>query len=386
MKNLLFILAIIFLPAFSYADKLQAEKLPELSTLTLRQKIGQLCIVAAVSDEKSNQDILSQWSAWEPRYHLETQYIEFLIAEHGIGGVIFYGKHTMPKKQLTLTQHFQSISEIPLFIALDAECGLISRFEKGSVLRFPFNMTLGAVHDTDLTYQTGYEIGQQLKAIGVHMNFAPVVDININPKNPIIGMRSFGSDKLLVTQQGIACMQGLQDAGIIACAKHFPGHGDTTVDSHMALPFIPFSKERLESIELFPFKKMIDAGVKSIMLAHLEVPAFECQAGLPSSLSPAIVTDLLQNEMGFNGLIITDALGMKGVSNTFMPGQIEVKALQAGADVLLCPIDPVKAIDSMRELSKRAFCPKRKSIKKSRKSCRRKSGLYHKVRTISQIL
>lgn len=350
MKNILFTLSAVLLCTLSYAmEQAPAENLPTLSSLSLRQKIGQLCIAAAVSNEERNQDMLAQWAAWEPRYHLEIHYVEHLINEYGVGGVIFYGKHTLPQEQLSLTRHYQSLSKIPLLIALDAECGLAWHFEKGSVIRFPFNMTIGAAHDPNLTYQLGYEIGQQLKAIGVHINFAPVVDINNNPKNPIIGMRSFGSDKQRVAVQGIASMQGLQDAGIIACAKHFPGHGDTAVDSHMALPLIPHSRERLESIELFPFKRLIDAGVKSVMLAHLEVPALEKKAGLPSSLSHAIVTDLLQKEMGFTGLVITDALGMKGATNVFEPGLLEVKALQAGADVLLCPIDIPKAIDYIEQ-------------------------------------
>lgn len=376
MKILLGVIGSILFSALSYADHYDT-----LSGLSLREKIGQLCIVAAVSNEESNTEMLANWAAWQPLYRLDTACVDHLIADCGVGGVIFYGKHTLPQQQLELTKHFQSLSKIPLLVALDAECGLTWHFEKGSVLRFPFNMTLGAVHDESLTYQAGFEIGQQLKAIGVHINFAPVVDVNNNPKNPIIGMRSFGSDKHLVAEHGIALMQGLQDAGIIACAKHFPGHGDTAVDSHMALPLIPHQRERLDSVELFPFKKLIEAGVRSVMLAHLEVPALESQSGLPSSLSRAIVTDLLQHEMGFKGLVITDALGMKGVADAFEPGLLEVKALQAGADVLLCPVDPAKAIDSIEQAVKRGVLSEDEIDKKVLKVLQAKAWAFkHEIK------
>jgi beta-glucosidase-like glycosyl hydrolase len=210
-------------------------------------------------------------------------------------------------------------------------------------------MTLGATGDETAIYQTGLEVGKQLKALGVHISFAPVADVNSNPKNPIIGMRSFGADKDKVAKHATAYMKGLQDAGIIACAKHFPGHGDSPVDSHNELPLLSHSKEKLVQNELYPFQGLIDAGVSSVMTAHLEVPALESQAGLPSSLSNAIVTDLLQKKMGFTGLIFTDALGMKGVCNKFQPGDLELKALQAGNDVLVCPLDAKEAIDRIEK-------------------------------------
>ncbi len=320
-----------------------------LSKMTLREKIGQLCMVAAVSNEERNQDLIQRWARWQPLYHLEKSYIDELIKTHAIGGIIFFGRNTYPEEQIVLTKHFQSLSNTPLLIGLDAECGLASQLNNEAVLRFPFNMTLGAVRKPELIYKTAYETGRELKSLGVHINFAPVVDVNNNPKNPVIGMRSFGSDKELVATLGIAQMQGFQDAGIIACAKHFPGHGDTSTDSHEALPIISHSKEHLEELELYPFQKLINAGVESVMIAHLDVPALEKAANTPSTISYAIVTELLKKKMGFNGLIFTDALGMKAIADCYEPGEVEVKALQAGADILLCPLDPVKAIDSIEQ-------------------------------------
>lgn len=349
MKHLLISLFSVLLCTHVMADQ---HALPEVSSLSLRDKIAQLCVVAAVSHEESNQDVIDFWAQWEPRYCLKEDYVANLIREQGIGGVIFYSRHTLPQQQLTLTQHFQSLSRIPLLITLDAERGLCSRFERNSVLAFPYNMILGDLNDTDLTYKVGLEVGEQLKAIGVHVNFAPVVDVNNNPDNPIIGMRSFAADKNVVAAHSIAYMRGLHDAGIISCAKHFPGHGDTTVDSHEELPLISHSRQRLDDIELYPFRKMIANGVHAVMLAHLEVPALEPTIGLPASLSYNIATELLQHELGFAGLVVTDALGMKGVTKNFSPGEIEVKALQAGADILLCPIDPIKAIDSIEKAVK----------------------------------
>jgi beta-glucosidase-like glycosyl hydrolase len=235
---------------------------------------------------------------------------------------------------------------------MDAENGLGSFFENDTVIKYPRNLSIGAMDDSELAYTFGHEIGIQLSCLGVNMNFAPVVDVNSNPDNPVIGSRSFGSDPKLVSRMGIAVARGLQDAGVIACAKHFPGHGDTHVDSHLELPLIPHDIEHLNEIELFPFGQLIKAGVKSIMIAHLEVPSLEAKKGLPSSLSHRIVTDLLQKKMQFGGLIITDALGMKAVANYAPPGELEVLALEAGVDILLCPVDPVKAIESIEAAEK----------------------------------
>ena len=228
-------------------------------------------------------------------------------------------------------------------VGMDAEWGLAMRLD--STYAFPWNMTLGAITDNEIVEKIGRRIGEQSKRLGVHINFAPVVDINTNPKNPIIGNRSFGEDKENVTEKAIAFMKGMQSAGIMGSAKHFPGHGDTDMDSHKVLPTIDFSKERLDTLELYPYKRLINEGLNSVMVAHLNVPALEIQMNFPSSLSSKIVTDLLKGELGFNGLIFTDALNMKGASNFKNPGEIELAAFLAGNDVLLIPEDVPKAME-----------------------------------------
>jgi len=265
-----------------------------------------------------------------------------------VGGVIFLGKGTL-EKQFNLTKEFQQLSAIPLLICMDFEWGLTMRVS--DAMKFPRNNILGFLppeHD-NLIYQMGYEIGKQCKALGVHVNLAPVVDVNNNPNNPVINTRSFGSDKELVAYKSILYMKGLQDAGIIACAKHFPGHGDTDADSHYDLPYLSHLKERLHDVELFPFARMIDEGVMAIMSAHLEVPSLEKAIHLPASLSYSILTTLLKQEMGFEGLIITDGLGMVGVTKYHELGELELKALQAGNDLLLCPVDVPTAVKAIKK-------------------------------------
>lgn len=323
-----------------------------LSKLSLRQKIAQLCIVAAVSNEAKNEELLKRWQQWQPLYCLKTSYINKLVEEQNVGGVIFYGKKTLPQEQQLFTNELQAASPIPLFVAMDAEFGLGDWFEQGAVVKYPCSMAVGATADPNLAYTMGHEIGVQLSSLGVNMDFAPVGDVNCNPDNPVIGSRSLGSDPRLVSSMASAVARGLQDAGVVACAKHFPGHGDTNTDSHLGLPLIPHDRERLEKVELFPFGQLIKAGVKSIMIAHLEVPSLEAKKGLPSSLSYAIVTDLLQKKMQFDGLVITDALGMKATANYAPPGELEIQALEAGVDILLCPVDPIKAIEAIENAVK----------------------------------
>lgn len=318
-----------------------------LKSLSLRQKIAQLCIVATISNEEKNKEVLESWHQWQPRYCLKTDYVKQLIMQEQIGGVIFYGKNTLPHEQIALTQELQAMSSLPLIIAMDAEHGLDSWFAQGSVMSWPLNITVGATADSQLAYQMGCEVGKQLRVLGVNWNFAPVVDVNCNQNNPVIGSRSFGTDPGLVSEMGVAFTEGLQEMGILACAKHFPGHGDTDVDSHLDLPIITHTRERLDAIELVPFRALIESGVKSVMVAHLLLPALEKNPQLPTTISRAIVTDLLKNELQYDGLIITDALGMKAVANLVEPGELEVRALEAGVDVLLCPVDPVCAIDAI---------------------------------------
>ena len=285
------------------------------NAMTLKQKVGQLFMVQAFSDEKKLQ---------------KSKLLELIKNQH-IGGLIY--SNGGPVRQAKLDNELQAASKIPLLVGMDAEWGLSMRLD--STYAFPWNMTLGAIKDLDLIKKTGQYIGEHCKRIGVHFNFAPVVDINTNPQNPIIGNRSFGEDKNNVTEKALAFMQGMQSAGVLANAKHFPGHGDTDQDSHKTLPTVSFDKKRIETIELFPYKKLISNGLSSVMVAHLNVPSLEPRVNFPSSLSKPIVSDLLKTKLKFEGLIFTDALDMKGVSNFSKPGAIDVQAFLAGNDVLL---------------------------------------------------
>jgi len=286
-----------------------------LNTMSEEQALGQLFMVAAYSNK--------------PDSH--TQEIEQLIKNNGIGGVIFF--QGGPVRQAQLTNRYQELTRVPLFVAMDAEWGLGMRLD--STMNFPKQMTLGAIQDNTSIYKMGVEIGRQCKRLGVHINFAPVVDINSNANNPVIGVRSFGEDKFNVTAKAIAYMKGMQSVHVMANAKHFPGHGDTDTDSHLALPIINKSVADLNETELYPFKQLIDSGVGSIMVAHIHVPSLDNITNKPATLSKPIVTDLLKNELGFRGLLFTDALNMKGVSSQFKPGEVDVRALLAGNDVLL---------------------------------------------------
>jgi beta-glucosidase-like glycosyl hydrolase/CubicO group peptidase (beta-lactamase class C family) len=230
---------------------------------------------------------------------------------------------------------------------MDAEWGLSMRLD--STYAFPWNMTLGAIKDDKLVEQTGRYIGEHCKRLGVHFNFAPDVDINTNPKNPIIGNRSFGEDRDNVTRKASAFMKGMQDTGVLASAKHFPGHGDTDSDSHKSLPTINFNEKRIDSIELYPYKRLIQEGLSSVMIAHLNVPSLEPRNGFPSSLSFPIIQGILKERLQFKGLIFTDALGMKGVSNYSESAQVDLAAFKAGNDVLLMSEDPEKGIAKLVE-------------------------------------
>src|SRR6185295_7486508 len=241
----------------------------------------------------------------------------------------------------------QSISKFPLLISQDAEWGLSMRLD--SMIKFPRELMLGAANDPDLVYAFGKEMARECKRIGVHWSFSPVVDINNNPLNPIIGDRSFGENKFMVANLGLAYMRGLQENGVIACAKHFPGHGNTDKDSHKTLPVVNSTREEIDTIQLFPFKELIDAGVGSVMTAHLSVPALDTTEHLPSDLSPKIVTGLLRNDLGFHGLVITDALNMKGVTDYFLPGVVDVTALLAGNDMLLFSQDVPTAVQMIKD-------------------------------------
>jgi len=286
-----------------------------LDTLTLDEKLGQLFMIPAYSNKDTN--------------HV-TRVLKLILQEK-VGGLIMM--QGGPLSQTHLTNMYQRNSDLPLLISQDAEWGPSMRLD--SVIKFPRNLTLGAIRNDSLIYALGKEIALQCKAVGVQVNFSPVTDINNNAANPVINDRSFGEDKENVTRKSIMMMKGLQAGGVMACAKHFPGHGDTDTDSHLDLPVIRHSRARMDSLELYPFRELIREGVLSVMIAHLYLPAFDATPNRASTLSPLIVDTLLRQNLGFKGLIFTDALNMKGVSKFYSKGDAELQAFIAGNDILL---------------------------------------------------
>ena len=297
------------------------------NSMTLKERVGQLYMVQVMSNQNSV---------------IKDRVIK-LVQDHHIGGIIY--SNGGPKRQARLNNELQAISKLPMLIGMDAEWGLSMRLD--STYAFPYNMALGAIQNDTLVEQTGRQIGEHCKRLGVHFNFAPVVDINTNPKNPIIGNRSFGEDRDNVTKKALAFMKGMQSAGVLANAKHFPGHGDTDSDSHLTLPTINFDEKRIDSVELYPYKKLIKKGLSSVMVAHLNVPSLEDRDGYPSSLSKHIVTDILKDSLGFEGLIFTDALTMKGAADFSDTGDIDLAAFKAGNDVMLMSEDVEIGIDKI---------------------------------------
>lgn len=307
--------------AKKWADSVYAQLNPD-------ERIGQMFMVAAYSGGKNfNEEAITR-----------------LIDQHQVGGLIFM--QGGPLRQALLQNKYQSRAQVPLLIAMDAEWGLGMRLD--SVMNFPRQMMLGAAGDSALMYQVGMAIAYQFKRIGAHINFAPVVDINNNPANPVINSRSFGEDKLKVTRLGKAYMSALQDNGIMACLKHFPGHGNTDVDSHKDLPTITQSRAQLNETELYPFKKLIAAGAHSVMVAHLEVPALEQTPKVPTTLSYSTITRLLKKDLGFTGLIFTDALNMDGIAKYYQAGDLELRAFLAGNDVMLFSQNVPAAISKIK--------------------------------------
>jgi len=293
-------------------------------SMTPKQRIGQLFMVATYSNK-----------GYEHQAEIET-----LIRESAIGGLIFF--QGGPGRQARLTNYYQSISKVPLWIGMDAEWGLGMRLD--STMNFPKQMTLGAIQDIDQIQKMGEIIGRQCKRLGVQVSFSPVVDVNSNQANPVIGYRAFSEDKESVALRGSAYMKGLQSEHIIAVAKHFPGHGDADADSHYSLPVINRTENQLKELELYPFRQLIKDSVAGLMVAHLSIPALDNTPNLASTLSKKVVTDILRKDLGYEGIIFTDALNMKGVSKYFPGGEAELKALLAGNDVLLFPENVPKAI------------------------------------------
>lgn len=289
------------------------------NTLSNEQKIAQLMIVRAHSNlgDKHVKEVTD------------------LITKYDVGGLCFF--QGGPVRQATLTNFYQGIAKTPLMICIDGEWGLGMRLD--SVINFPRQLMMGAVPDAKLVYEFGRAVGEQCKRIGIQVNYAPDIDINNNPDNPVINDRSFGEDKYKVALYGIEYMKGMQDVNVMACAKHFPGHGDVAVDSHLDLPVINKSREQLDSLELYPFRELIKAGVGSMMIAHLYIPSIDNTANQATSLSKKNVTGLLRNELGYKGLTFTDALEMKGVSKFYPSGEASVQSLIAGNDMLCLPGD-----------------------------------------------
>ncbi|WP_026932938.1 glycoside hydrolase family 3 N-terminal domain-containing protein [Christiangramia echinicola] len=303
-----------------WVDSIMAELSPD-------ERIAQLFMIPAFSNkgEEHTQEVLKQ------------------IKEYKIGGLIFMQGD--PKSQLELMNDYQLASEVPLIGAIDAEWGLGMRLENS--ISFPYQMALGAIQDDELIYDMGVEIARQIKRSGLHINFGPVVDVNNNPQNPVINYRSFGEDKENVSRKGIAYMKGMQSQNLLATAKHFPGHGDTDTDSHYALPQINHPFERLDDLEMYPFKELINAGIGGVMVAHLDIPALD-STGAPSTLSKPIITGILKERLGFKGLIVTDAMNMKGVAEGNEPGVVDKDAVLAGNDLLEFSEDIPKAITEIR--------------------------------------
>jgi beta-N-acetylhexosaminidase len=297
-------------------------------TLSPDERIAQLIIIEAFSNKsaKYEADVMN------------------LITRYKVGGIIYF--QGGPVRQARLNNKLQAASKVPLLISMDAETGVGMRLD--STVQYPFQMMMGAIEDNGLIYRMGAEVAEEFKRLGMHVNFAPVADVNNNPANPIISYRAFGEDKLDVTAKSLAYMRGMQDNGIIAVAKHFPGHGDTDVDSHYDLPVIPHDRARLDSLELYPFRELIKQGIGGIMVAHMHMPQLDTTHNLPSTLSKPIVTSLLKNQLEFKGLVFTDAMVMKGVTKYFPPGEVEARAIMAGNDVLERLTSVPKAIQAIK--------------------------------------
>ncbi|PKD21635.1 serine hydrolase [Salegentibacter salinarum] len=361
MKNktsLLFIIAMAFFGLSLQAQE-KAKKSPEflqytnskwvdsiMQELTPKERIAQLIMVAAYSnrDNAHKEEILK------------------LINDQKIGGLIFFQGD--PESQLKMMNDYQLASEVPLLGAIDAEWGLGMRLD--NTISYPYQMALGAIREDSLVYGLGKEVARQIKRTGLHLNFAPVVDVNNNPNNPVINYRSFGENKENVSAKGIAYMRGMQDANLLTTAKHFPGHGDTDTDSHYALPQINHPFERLDSLEMYPFKELIDAGIGGVMVAHLNIPALD-STGVPSTLSKSIITGILKDSLGFEGLIVTDAMNMKGVTKGNEPGIVDKDAILAGNDLLEFTEDVPKAIDEISKAIKQGLISQKQLDERVRK-------------------
>lgn len=337
----------------SYIDLLKQE--PKwvdsvFKKLNKRQKIAQMFFVAAYTNKSK----------------AFTDSIGKVIKKEKIGGLVFF--QGGPGRQAALTNQYQKLARVPLLIASDGEWGLGMRLD--STIAYPYQMALGAIQNKELIYQMGLEVAKDFKRIGMHMNLAPDVDVNNNAKNPVINYRSFGENKYNVADKGAAYLKGMQDGGLLVSIKHFPGHGDTDVDSHFDLPQLNFTKERLDSLEMYPFKELVKNGAAGVMIAHMNIPSLDATPNMPSTLSKPIVTGILKEQIGFKGIIISDAMGMKGVVKFFKDGEADVMGVIAGNDIL-----------ELSEDSKRAVKMVRKAIKEERLTMERIDESVKKILT-----
>ena len=303
-----------------------------VNSLSLEEKLGQMFSSRAYGYYYSDQSE-------------EFKRLERIVRDRKVGGLIFFQGD--PYETAIMVNRMQQIADVPLLISSDFEWGTAMRVRRAT--RFPDAMAVGATRDTALAFAMGKAIGEETRAIGVRQDYAPVADVNVNPNNPVINTRSFGEDPKLVADMACAFTAGLQTAGVLATAKHFPGHGDTQTDSHLDLPLVYYSRPHLDSVELFPFRRLIDCGVSSVMVGHLEVPALEDEQKLPATLSPIIIDSVLKKQLGFGGLVVTDAMDMSALVNYFGADSAAVKAVEAGIDVLLNVPEEERAIAAVVE-------------------------------------
>lgn len=346
MKNFLYIPLFLILTGFLFKAPVSSHTENSISSSSDTSDIIEQKLASMTLREKIAQMIVSHSKGYSlDKTSDEYKRISNLVQNEKIGGLIFFAGDSYQEAELI--NDMQSLSDIPLIISADFERGTKMRLDDGSL--FPNNMGIGATRNPNLAYNMGRIIAMECRALGIHQNYAPVVDVNNNANNPIINVRSFGEDPKLVSELGIALIRGLQDGGVIATAKHFPGHGDTDIDSHSDLPVLNFGMDRLDSVELVPYYEAIENGVMSIMIAHLAFPAVEHEPFVPASLSQKLVNDLLIDKMNFNGLIVTDALNMEGIKKHFTTEQVALMSVNAGIDLILMPQGETITIDAIEK-------------------------------------
>jgi beta-N-acetylhexosaminidase len=338
---------------------------PEVTMTVVKQKgkrynVIKKAVAGLTLDEKIGQMLMPDFRNFnqQPVTKMLPE-IEKLVKDYHLGGVILFRENVVTTKQTAelVAAYQQTAEKFGLLLSIDQEGGIVTRLQSGTDM--PGNMALGATRSKELAWKVGLSIGEELHALGINMNLAPVLDVNNNPDNPVIGVRSFGEDPELVAELGVSYIKGLQDTGIAATAKHFPGHGDTAVDSHLGLPEVPHDRDRLQKVELYPFQKAMEAGIDAIMTAHVTFPKVDetkvisqkdgTEIALPATLSYKVLTELMRKEMGFNGVIITDAMNMKAITDHFGPVDAAVKAVRAGADIVLMPVGLEEVVNGLKK-------------------------------------